>query len=191
MDTLVGATVRLEPLAPHHSAGLFSALGNDDEAWRWMLMETPRSIVDIEKMVDSYIAERANGLREPYAVIDSANEEVVGTTSFMDISISNRTREIGSTIYGRAYWRSRVNTETKYLLLTHAFEIKESNRVCLKTDSLNYRSQSAIERIGGVREGTLRAHRIRTDGTLRDSVYYSILKTEWPNVKATLQGFLK
>jgi RimJ/RimL family protein N-acetyltransferase len=190
MDTLVGATVRLEPLAPHHSAGLFSTLGSDDEAWRWMLMETPRSIADIEKMVSGYLAESASGLREPYAVIDSATNDVVGTTSFMDISIANRTREIGSTIYGRAYWRSRVNTETKYLLLTHAFEVKECNRVCLKTDNLNYRSQAAIERIGGVREGTLRAHRIRTDGTLRDSVYYSILKTEWPDVKAKLQGYL-
>ncbi len=190
MDTLVGAKVRLEPLEPHHSAGLFAVLGNDDEAWRWMLTDTPHSISDIEKIVTSYIEERESGSREPYAVINIASGEVVGTSSFMDISISNRTREIGSTIYGRAFWRSPVNTETKYLMLTHAFEVKESNRVCLKTDNLNYRSQAAIERIGGVREGTLRAHRIRTDGTLRDSVYYSILKTEWPGVKIKLQGLL-
>ncbi|MBC7463533.1 MAG: GNAT family N-acetyltransferase [Actinobacteria bacterium] len=190
MDTLVGATVRLEPLAPHHSAGLFSALGNDDEAWRWMLVETPRCLDDMQRLVGSYLEDMVRGDREPYAVINIPNGEVVGTTSFMDISNSNRTREIGSTIYGRAFWRSRVNSETKFLLLTHAFEVKESNRVFLKTDHLNLRSQVAIERIGGVREGTLRAHRIRKDGTLRDSVYYSILKPEWPQVKAKLQGFL-
>lgn len=190
MDTLVGATVRLEPLAPHHSSGLFSVLGNDDEAWRWMLADTPRSLSDMQRIVDSYLEEQVNGTRESYAVVNISNQEVVGTSSFMDISIANRIREIGSTIYGRAYWRTRINTETKYLLLKEAFEVKESNRVCLKTDNLNFRSQTAIERIGGVREGTLRAHRIRTDGTLRDSVYYSILKTEWPAVKIKLEAML-
>lgn len=190
MDTLVGATVRLEPLAPHHSLGLFSVLGNDDEAWRWMLVEAPRSLSDMERLVDGYLAEQSAGSRESYAVVDIASEEVMGTSSFMDISISNRSREIGSTIYGRTYWRTRINTETKLLMLTYAFEAKECNRVCLKTDNLNYRSQAAIERIGGVREGTLRSHRIRKDGTLRDSVYYSILKTEWPQVKSKLQGLL-
>lgn len=190
MDTLVGTSVRLEPLAPHHSAGLFAVLGNDDEAWRWMLADTPRSLGDMQRIVDSYLAEQLTGTRESYAVVNIANQDVVGTSSFMDISIANRIREIGSTIYGRHYWRTCVNSETKYLLLTQAFEVKESNRVCFKTDNLNYRSQAAIERIGGVREGVLRAHRIRTDGTLRDSVYYSILKTEWPQVKLNLQKLL-
>ena len=190
MDTLVGASVRLEPLASHHSVGLFSVLANDDEAWRWMMVETPTSLGDVQRIVDTYLEEQLIGTREPYAVVDISNQQVVGTSSFMDISTTNRTLEIGSTIYGRAYWRTRINTESKYLLLTNAFEVKECNRVCLKTDNLNIRSKAAIERIGGVREGTLRAHRIRTDGTLRDSVYYSILKTEWPQVKVKLQKLL-
>ncbi|MEI9906653.1 MAG: GNAT family protein [Actinomycetota bacterium] len=185
-----GDVVRLEPLESRHSEGLFSAVGNDDEAWRWMLAETPKSIKAMSSIVDGYLAEKETGEREPYAVIHKASGRVVGTTSFLDISVTNRGREIGSTIYSREFWRTKVNTETKLLLLTEAFEVKQCIRVCLKTDNLNLRSQAAIQRIGGIYEGTLRAHRIRTDGTLRDSMYYSILRTEWPNVKTKLQGKL-
>ena len=190
MNTLVGTTVRLEPLESHHSEGLFSLLGNDDEAWRWMLVETPHSVVDMAAIVDRYLNEKQSGDREPYAVIDQASHQVVGTTSFMDISVANRNREIGSTIYARKFWRTRINTETKLLMLSEAFEVRQCVRVSLKTDNLNVRSQAAIERIGGVFEGALRSHRIREDGTLRDSMYYSILNTEWPSVKSRLQGFL-
>lgn len=190
MNTLVGTSVRLEPLDSHHSDSLFLVLGNDDEAWRWMLIEAPRSVVEMTAIVDGYLKEKQSGYREPYAVIDQATNEVIGSTSFMDISTANRNREIGSTIYARKFWRTRANTETKLLMLTEAFEVKKCIRVCLKTDHLNVRSQAAIERIGGVFEGALRSHRVRLDGTLRDSMYYSILDSEWPSVKRKLQGFL-
>jgi RimJ/RimL family protein N-acetyltransferase len=191
MVTLVGSVVRLEPLAAHHIQGLFEILGKDDEAWRWMMVATPQHVSDIEAIVESYLAERESGVREPFAVIEAATGRVIGTTSFMDISKAHRGLEIGSTIYAREFWRTKVNTETKLLLLTHAFEVKKCIRVTLKTDSLNERSQAAILRIGAKFEGKLRSHRIRNDGTLRDSMYFSIVEAEWPLVKSRLEEKLK
>jgi RimJ/RimL family protein N-acetyltransferase len=190
MVTLAGNVVRLEPLEPRHTAGLFEVLGNDEEAWRWMIVSVPRSLSDIEKIVESYLLEQKSGLREPFAVIEKSNGRVIGTTSFMDISKKDRALEIGSTIYAREFWRSAVNTETKYLLLTRAFEEMKCIRVYFKTDSLNLRSQSAISRLGATFEGTFRSHRIRADGTLRDSMYYSIIESEWPTVKSNLEAML-
>ena len=190
MDTLVGNVVRLEPLASHHSEELFAILGNDDEAWRWMIVPTPRSVGDMSAIVDRYLDDLTLGTREPYAVVHIESQKLIGMTSFMDISRHDRTLEIGSTIYGREFWRTAVNTESKLLLLTQAFEMENFLRVTLKTDGDNKRSQAAISRIGAQYEGTLRSHRMRADGTSRDSMYYSILSTEWPQVKATLQGAL-
>lgn len=190
MDTLVGNVVRLEPLAPHHIEGLFALLGNDDEAWRWMIVPTPGSIEDMSAIVDRYLNELRLGTREPYAVVHIEKQVPIGMTSLMDISRHDRTLEIGSTIYAREFWRTAVNTETKLLLLTEAFEVQDFLRVTLKTDSDNKRSQAAIARIGAKYEGTLRSHKMRADGTSRDSMYYSILQGEWPQVKATLQGAL-
>ncbi len=190
MDTLVGNVVRLEPLAPHHIEGLFALLGNDDEAWRWMIVPTPRTVEDMSAIVNRYLSEFKLGTREPFAVVHMKAERVIGMTSFMDISRHDRTLEIGSTIYAREFWRTAVNTETKLLLLTEAFEAQDVLRVTLKTDADNTRSQAAIARIGAKYEGTLRSHRRRADGTSRDSMYYSILSTEWPQTKATLQGAL-
>ncbi len=187
MITLVGSAVRLEPLAEHHVQGLFDVLGNDDEAWRWMMVSTPGKISDIAAIIMSYLAEREQGIRDPLAVLDIKTDRVIGTTSLMDISKVHRSVEIGSTIYARDCWRTRVNTETKYLLLAHAFEVEEYIRVCFKTDSLNVRSQAAILRLGAQFEGKFRSHRIRADGTLRDSMYYSIIKEDWPQVKAGLE----
>ena len=190
MDTLVGSVVRLEPLVPHHSEELFTLLGNDDEAWRWMMVTTPRSVGDLSAIVDRYLNDFILGTREPYAVVHVETQKTIGMTSFMDISEHDRTLEIGSTIYAREFWRTAVNTESKLLLLTQAFEVKNFSRVTLKTDGDNKRSQAAILRIGGKYEGTLRSHRMRADGTSRDSMYYSILNTEWPQVKVALQGAL-
>jgi RimJ/RimL family protein N-acetyltransferase len=190
MVTLVGSMVRLEPLAAHHAQGIFDVLGNDEEAWRWMMVATPESVSAIETIVEGHILEREQGIREPFAVIENSTGRVIGTTSLMDISKAHRGLEIGSTIYGRDYWRTKVNTETKYLLLTHAFEIRDCIRVCLKTDSLNTRSQAAILRIGAQYEGKFRSHRIRIDGTFRDSMYFSIIQAEWPNVKSRLEAML-
>jgi RimJ/RimL family protein N-acetyltransferase len=191
MNTLVGSAVRLEPLEFHHSQALFTELGSDVEAWRWMLIETPTSVNDFKLIVNRYLEEYATGTREPYAVIDLESERVIGTTSFMDIRRADRTVEIGSTIYAQEFWRTPVNTDAKYLLLKEAFEVQGYNRVTLKTDNKNRRSQAAIERIGATFEGALRSDKIRPDGTLRDSMYYSILKSEWATVKARLERVLR
>lgn len=186
MNTLVGSAVRLEPLETRHIPDLFAALGNDEEAWRWMLAKTPTTPADMGFFVEALLANRANGSREPYAVIHLESGRAIGTTSYMDISRADRAVEIGSTIYSREFWRTAVNTESKLLLLTEAFEVQDYLRVALKTDFENRRSQAAILRLGAKYEGTLRAHKIRTDGTSRDTVYFSILQSEWPEVKARL-----
>ena len=188
MDTLVGKVVRLEPLATHHSPELFASLGNDDEAWRWMIVPTPTNVVEMSSIIEGYLSDFTRGTRQPYAVVHNATQRTIGMSSFMDISRRDRTLEIGSTIYAREFWRTAVNTETKLLLLTEAFENQNFLRVTLKTDSENTRSQAAIIRIGATYEGTLRSDKIRADGTSRDSMYYSILSNEWPQVKVSLQA---
>ncbi|MBI3430190.1 MAG: GNAT family N-acetyltransferase, partial [Actinobacteria bacterium] len=177
MNTLVGSVVRLEPLATHHIPDLFDALGNDDEAWRWMLAETPTTLVEMGTFVEKLLKDFLIGTREPYAVIYIHSGKAIGITSYMDISRADRAVEIGSTIYSRQHWRTAVNTESKLLLLTEAFEIQDYLRVALKTDIENKRSQEAIKRIGGKFEGILRSHKVRIDGSSRDTIYFSILKS--------------
>lgn len=184
----MGNVVRLEPLATHHGQQLFDVLGNDDEAWRWMIVPTPRTFEDLSAIIDRYLSDLKAGIREPYAVVHIDSGKTIGMSSFMDISRDDRTLEIGGTIYAKAFWRTPVNTESKLLLLTQAFEVHNCLRVTLKTDSENLRSQAAITRLGAKYEGTLRSHKMRADGTSRDSMYYSILSSEWPEVKATLQS---
>ena len=136
-------------------------------------------------LIKEMIAE--SSVREAFAVIDLRSGEAVGATSFLDIQPTLRSLEIGSTFYGAIARRTSINTEAKLLLLTEAFENRGCERVALKADNLNERSLRAIERIGAKREGVLRKHQLRRDGTLRDTVYYSIIKSEWPEVKAALQ----
>ncbi|MBN6189192.1 GNAT family N-acetyltransferase [Aneurinibacillus sp. BA2021] len=123
-------------------------------------------------------------------LIDKTTEKVVGSSRFLNISPSNRTLEIGWTWYSPEVWRTRMNTECKYLLLRHCFEVLSTIRVEFKTDSRNLRSQRAIERLGAVKEGVRRNHRILPDGYIRDSVYYSVIPQEWETVKARLQHLL-
>lgn len=184
----MGNVVRLEPLETHHGQELFDVLGNDDEAWRWMIVPTPKTVEDMQAIIDRFLNDFKLGTREPYAVVHIESRRTIGMTSFMDISRNDRTLEIGSTIYAKEFWRTPVNTESKLLLLTQAFEVQNCVRVTLKTDSKNLRSQAAISRLGAKHEGTLRSHMARKDGTSRDSMYYSILSSEWPEVKATLQS---
>lgn len=126
----------------------------------------------------------------PFAVIHRASGQAVGWTTYLDVDVANERLEIGWTWYGRAHWRSAVNTESKLLLLTHAFEELGMGRVQLKTDHLNERSQAAIARLGARREGVLRRHRRRHDGSWRDTVYFSLLADEWPEAKARLDARL-
>ncbi|WP_328908507.1 GNAT family N-acetyltransferase [Streptomyces sp. NBC_00234] len=184
--TLTGRHITLVPLAMDHAEDLFAAGGRDDEVWRWLGDPTPQSQDELAGTMRALLDDAANGTYVPYAVIHRASGRAIGWTSFLDISPSDERLEIGWTWYGRAFWRSAVNTEAKLLLMTYAFEELGMGRVQLKTDHLNHRSQEAIARLGAQREGVLRRHRRRHDGTWRDTVYFSLLADEWPEAKKRL-----
>ncbi|MFI2213650.1 GNAT family N-acetyltransferase [Streptomyces sp. NPDC020141] len=185
---LTGDHVRLEPLTRAHLPDLFAAGGGDDEVWRWQGGPTPRTEEELGEKLDAMLLEAERGRYVPFAVVRRPSGRAVGWTAYLDVDTANERLEIGWTWYGRAHWRSAVNTETKLLLLTHAFEELGMGRVQLKTDHLNERSQTAIARLGARREGVLRRHRMRPDGSWRDSVYFSILADEWPAVKEGLRA---
>ncbi len=187
--TLIGQHVRLQPIGPQHAADLF-AVGSDESIWRYLSRPAFTSLDDAREWVDMCVARNQSGERVQFAVVPAAEERAIGATGYLDIDRPNRALEIGMTWYGLAYQRTAVNTECKYLLLRHAFEDLGALRVCLKTDSRNERSQRAIERIGAVREGVLRNHRITWDGVNRHSVFFSIIASEWPGVKERLEGMM-
>lgn len=188
--TLQGDYVRLEPLSEAHVPGL-SLIGQDVSIWRYMLYGEVTSEERMRAWVRDLLSRKAAGGDQPFVVIHNASGQVAGATRYMDIRPAHRGLEIGGTWYGLAYQRTPVNTETKYLLLRHAFETLGAIRVQLKTDLRNERSQRAIERLGAVREGVLRNHMILEDGSYRHSVYYSILDSEWPTVKTRLEVYLQ
>lgn len=189
--TLTGRHVRLEPLTPEHSGELFEAGGGDEEVWRWQGGPAPRTREELDGRLRALLEAAEHGVYVPFAVVHRDSGLAIGWTTYMDIHVADERLEIGWTWYGRAYWRTAVNTETKLLLLTHAFEDLGMGRVQLKTDHLNHRSQAAIERIGARREGVLRRHRRRPDGTWRDTVYFSILADEWPETSRRLAARLE
>jgi RimJ/RimL family protein N-acetyltransferase len=187
--TLEGKVVRLEPLALSHAADMTVA-ARDEDIWRYMLYGTIRSQADMRLWVEDMLERQKAGTDLPFAVIHLASGRVAGATRYLDIRPAHRSLEIGGTWYGTEFQRTAVNTECKYLLLTHAFEILGCIRVQFKADARNEHSLRALERIGAVREGVLRNHMILEDGSYRDSVYYSILNREWPGVKAGLEAKL-
>lgn len=184
--TLTGRHVTLGPLSMDHLGDLFTAGGGDDEVWRWQGGVAPRTEAELGATLTGLLEDAERGTYLPFAVIHRASGKAIGWTTFMDVDAANERLEIGWTWYGRAHWRSAVNTETKLLLMTHAFEELGMGRVQLKTDHMNLRSQAAIARLGARREGVLRRHRRRPDGTWRDTVYFSLLAEEWPDAKARL-----
>ncbi|MEU1364675.1 GNAT family protein [Streptomyces sp. NPDC005803] len=188
--TLTGRHVRLEPLSPDHLDDLFAAGGGDDEVWRWQGGPTPRTVQELGEKLTTLLAEARRGVYVPFAVIHLGSGRAIGWTTYLDVEVTDERLEIGWTWYGRAHWRSAVNTEAKLLLIGHAFEELGMGRVQLKTDHLNVRSQEAIARLGARREGVLRRHRRRPDGTWRDSVYFSLLAEEWPEAKSRLAARL-
>jgi len=185
--TLRGRHIRLEPLARRHLADLFAAGGGDDELWRWQGGPTPRTERELGDKLDAMLVAADCGELVAFAVVHLGPvDKAIGWTCYMDIDVDHERLEIGWTWYGQAYWRTTVNTEAKLLLLTHAFEQLGMGRIQLKTDHMNLRSQAAISRLGAMREGVLRRHKRRHDGTWRDTVYFSILKEEWPTAKKRL-----
>jgi N-acetyltransferase len=184
--TLEGARIRLEPLTEaHHSA--LCAVGLDAELWRWS-PKPVQTAADMAAYIAVALAEGRAGRALPFAIIDKATGQAIGSTRYGAIEPTHRRVEIGWTWLGRSWQRTGANTEAKYLLLQHAFETLGCIRVELKTDALNERSRAAIRRIGAREEGTLRSHMITASGRVRDSVYYSILDAEWPGVKKALES---
>jgi len=188
--TLESSAVRLEPLRREH-AELFWQIAKDDleDIFRW-ISYSMRTIEDFHRLVDKAMAEQERGESMVFATVERRSGRVIGSTRFMNIDRVNRRAEIGSTWIAPAWQRTSVNTEAKFLMLRHAFEIWQCIRVELKTDALNQRSRNAILRIGAKEEGTLRKHLVTWNGRLRDTVYFSILDTEWPEVKSRLEGRL-
>jgi RimJ/RimL family protein N-acetyltransferase len=185
---LAGERARLVPMEEKHAEALFEA-GRFPEIWAYMPMKV-ETAGDMERMVTEALAAKEKGTELPFVVEDRETGRVVGSTRFLDIQTTHRQLEIGWTWYTPDVWRTRINTECKYLLLSYCFEELALVRVQLKTDGRNARSQRAIERIGGVKEGVLRRHRILPDGYIRDSVYYSVIAEEWPGVKQRLEAML-
>lgn len=185
--TLEGSVVRLEPIRREHEQLFWDVAKNDlEEIFRWIPYPM-RTAEDFRKLVDKAFAEQDQGESVVFATVERSSGRVVGSTRFMNIDRANRRVEIGSTWIAPAWQRTAVNTEAKYLMLRHAFEVWGSIRVELKTDALNQKSRNAILRIGAKEEGTLRRHLVTWTGRVRDTVYFSILDSEWPQVKERLK----
>jgi len=186
--TLEGNTVRLVPLQPEHAPVLWSVMKDHaEELFRW-IPYTMRSIEDSVRFVEQVLAEHRRGASVPFATTERKSGQVVGSTRFMSIDATNRHVEIGSTWIAPAWQRTAVNTEAKYLMLRHAFEAWKCMRVEFKTDSLNEKSRKAIARLGAKEEGIFRNHMVTWSGRIRHSVYFSIVDSEWPEVKRRLEA---
>jgi RimJ/RimL family protein N-acetyltransferase len=198
---LEGKHIRLEPLEHLHVEGLVAAAGDDAEFYQWS--PVPRGKAAAKNYVDTALAWRDAGSAVPFAIVRKQDGIVLGSTRFWNIeqwswpqghpahgrSVPDAC-EIGYTWLTRSATRTAANTQAKFLMLTHAFEVWQVLRVCFHTDARNQRSRAALERIGGQFEGILRAHRMAADFIPRDSVRYSIIAAEWPDVKRRLLQFV-
>lgn len=182
---LEGQEVRLEPLALGHWEDL-CAIGLAPDLWK-LIPTHVQNATDMRTYIETALREQAAGMSLPFATISKSAGRAIGSTRFMNIERKHLRVEIGSTWIGGEWQRTRVNTEAKYLMLRHAFEIWKCNRVELKTDSLNQRSRRAIQRIGAKEEGIFRNHMVVQEGRLRHTVYFSIIHSEWPAVKESLE----
>lgn len=188
--TLEGRFVRLVPMEEAHAHEL-AEVALEPEIWQHMVYGN----VDSEEKLCAFMREllerQAHGTDLCFTVLHRESGKPIGCTRYLNISVGDRGVEVGGTFYGLAFQRTGVNTECKYLLLRHAFEVWGCIRVQLKTDLINTRSQAAIERIGAVKEGVLRNHMVLPSGRIRHSVMYSIIDTEWPDVKAALEKLME
>jgi RimJ/RimL family protein N-acetyltransferase len=186
--TLEGSTVCLEPIRPEHAESFWNAAKDSlGDIFQWIPYRM-KTFEDFQRLVEKAFAEQERGESVVFATVERNSGRVIGSTRFMNIDRVNRRVEIGSTWIAPAWHRTAVNTEAKYLMLHRAFEVWQCIRVELKTDALNQRSRNAILRIGAKEEGTLRKHMITWTGRVRDSIYFSILDTEWPEVKRGLEA---
>jgi RimJ/RimL family protein N-acetyltransferase len=185
---LRGRYLTLEPIEERHAPGIFKAM-QDEEVCRYLFWAPPTRIEETLALIREARGLMAKGVVVTFAQVWNESGEAIGSTRLLDIRPADRQVEIGATFLARPYWRTPANTESKLLLLAYSFEKLGCVRVALKTDGRNVRSQQAIERLGALREGTLRKH-MNIRGYQRDTVYFSILDTEWPAVKARLEARL-
>ncbi|MCP3104730.1 GNAT family N-acetyltransferase [Myxococcus sp. K15C18031901] len=185
---LEGTMVRLEPLALEHAPALEALCEPDLFAHFSQVLRTRE---DVESYIRAALRGAEAGVERPFVILGQKTGEALGSTRYMDIQREHRTLEVGSTWLARRAWRTVVNTECKYLLFRHAFESLGVMRVQLKTDRRNTRSRAAIERVGARFEGILRHHMLVRGGQVRDSAYYGVIDTEWPEVKARLEAMLR
>jgi RimJ/RimL family protein N-acetyltransferase len=183
--TLEGCGIRLEPLAYEHHDGLAAAAA-DGRLWELWFTAIPEP-EHTRAYIDRALAGQRDGHMLPWAVRELSSGKIIGSTRYHDIVAEIDRVEIGYTWYGKSWQRSHVNTSCKLLLLSHAFETLGCKVVGLRTDSFNFTSQRAIEALGAKKDGVIRHHLARRDGTVRDSVIYSILASEWPDVKRHLE----
>ena len=181
--------VRLEPLALSHEAGLREAAA-DGELWRIRVTSVPEP-AQTRDYIDTALKMRAEGHRLAFAVIDEATQQVLGSTSYHDIVPAIRRVEIGYTWYRQSVQRTHVNTTAKLLMMGHAFDTLGCHVVGWRTDNYNFASQRAIERLGAKKDGVIRGHALRRDGTIRDTVMYSMRAGEWPEARAQLLYLLE
>ncbi len=181
---LRGRGVRLEPLALEHEAGIAAAAA-DGELWKLRVTSVPEP-QDTRAYIETALKMREEGSRFAFAVIDEATGRVLGSTSYHDILPPVRRVEIGWTWYARSVQRSHVNTTCKLLMMGHAFDTLQCHVVGWRTDNYNFASQKAIERLGAKKDGVIRGHALRRDGTIRDTVMYSMRSGEWPETRAQL-----
>ena len=184
--TLEGEHIRLEPMRLEHLDDL-CAIGLDETLWQWTITQI-RTRDDMLRYLTAALDGQVTGTVLPFVTILQSERRVVGSTRFGNIDVSNRRVEIGWTWVAPPWQRTVVNTEAKYLMLRHAFETLGCIRVEFKTDRLNETSRKAIARLGATEEGTFRSHMIVDTGRIRDSVYFSIIEREWPEVKRRLEA---
>ncbi|MFD5412316.1 GNAT family N-acetyltransferase [Streptomyces nojiriensis] len=183
---LVGERVRLEPLEPRHHDGLCAAV-RDGSLWELAVTLVPHPD-EVRGFIEDAMAARAEGTQIPYATVDAATGQVLGSTRLMVINTAQRRLEIGWTFLAASRQRTGANTEAKLLMLTHAFETLGMNRVELLTDVRNTKSRAAIAGLGATHEGVLRHHMVMRDGWIRDTAVYSITRPEWPEAKLALEA---
>jgi len=186
--TLAGQHVRLEPLSIDHLAGL-TAAGRSSEIWRWMPIDgsTPEGMA---RIVETALAAGSAGTELPFVTVEQATDRVLGSTRYLALAPANLRLEIGWTWIDPEFQRTAVNTEAKLLGMGHAFDALGMRRVEFKTDALNEQSRNAILGLGAQFEGIFRKHMVMAGGRARDSAYYSVIDTEWPDVRAHLQARL-
>jgi RimJ/RimL family protein N-acetyltransferase len=187
---LEGHGIRLEPMELEHEAALQAAAA-DGQLWLLNFTAVPEP-GNTRAYIDTALADCAKGTRRPFVVREPGGNRIIGTTSYHDIVPAARRVEIGYTFYARSWQRTRVNTVCKWLLMEHAFEKLDCSVVGWRTDILNTRSQAAIERLGAKKDGVIRRYQVRRDGTIRDTVMYSVTAEEWhQGIKAHIHSLLQ